>query len=416
MSYTIEHEIARNGEQTIKVNGFYYYSKYNPQQDVERALQQVVKEQTQTVVIFGLGLGYHAQYLATHYPALCIIIVETEQELYNYFSTQQSVVTLLQNPRVQLVKQFNNELLLPHTELYIVQAWQKGLVNRELQRAIQNVLISRTSAKDVPLLEQNAQANMLKIKQTAKPLAHILAGKTAILVSAGPSLDTQIQYLSEHVEDAFIICVAAAYPALEKHGIQPHAIISVDPNPVVMRQAVPNTFTGLRFYGVTVYPSMWTADEHNVIALFQQGLHLSEQIAEQLHAPTFSVGGSVATWAFSLLCYMGAGTIVLVGQDLAYIEGKTHAAASSSAQALKEIHSSVYVDNNNGGQTPTSSSWEYFRTFFEHQIAQHPTIQVYNTSVFGAKIKGAPLLQGQNISYSFSSHDYENIIQKAFGQ
>lgn len=412
MSYQIEIEQAKNGQLTLKVNGYYYYSKYNPARDVQQQLATTMQHTAKRYVVFGFGLGYHADYILQQNLQAHVVIVETETAIFEHIAQHVNIQSLLQHERVEVVHQLQHVQLHEGDAVFITAAWQKGLVNRELQHVLQNYTISQSLQHQHELLEHNYHRNIVKDFNTITPLQKQLQGQTAILVSAGPSLDTQIEFLKRHQHDAFILCVAAATDTLKKHDITPHAIITVDPNPVVMRQKIAADFQGLRFYGITVYPDMWHTQEQRAYALFQKGLSQSEAYAQQHQLHCLDVGGSVATWALSVLFYMQPATIILVGQDLAYVDGKTHAQGSSSQQTMREIHASVKVKNNAGGYTPTANSWEYFRTSFEQQIAKHPSVNVYNTSLYGAKIAGAAYLQHPaSVNFSFNEEKFWQNIE-----
>jgi len=90
---------------------------------------------------------------------------------------------------------------------------------------------------------------------------------------------------------------------------------------------------------------------------------------------------------------MGANPIVMIGQDLAWTQGKHHAEGyviQYSATSLQERYDSGFdVEGYDGQPVRTEKQLLYYKTWFEHRIKQMPETMVINATEGGAKIEGA---------------------------
>lgn len=106
-------------------------------------------------------------------------------------------------------------------------------------------------------------------------------------------------------------------------------------------------------------------------------------------------GKSVATAILSIAIKGGANPIVFVGQDLAFVDNKTHTASYTE---MYSIDNTVSEDGNykkvlgvDGTYLKTTTSLLNFKYWIEKAIALNPGIRFINASK-GAQIKGAPAM------------------------
>ena len=97
--------------------------------------------------------------------------------------------------------------------------------------------------------------------------------------------------------------------------------------------------------------------------------------------------GSVAGLALEAAIRLGAKRIYLVGQDLAYPDGKTYA-EGMPYQADAGSRGTMLVPAVDGGMVPTSEAFHWFRQGLEAQIAKYDQVEYINMSKHGALIKG----------------------------
>jgi len=147
----------------------------------------------------------------------------------------------------------------------------------------------------------------------------------AILISAGPSLDKNIHLLHEVANSAVLVAVDAAVKPLLARGIEPHFVLSVDPQ----------THNGAHFDDVrlertrmvleaSVYPkTMRQFAGRRFVASLEGSFYqfLMQYVEEKGQLKGW---GSVATLAFDFARKLGCDPIIFLGQDLSFTGGRTY--------------------------------------------------------------------------------------------
>lgn len=213
----------------------------------------------------------------------------------------------------------------------------------------------------------------------------------AIIVAAGPSLDKNIEELKNAKNRALIIAVDSSLRVLLKHDIVPDLVVSID------GVKMPAHFDYPGADRVPLVCLMNTnyriVEKHHGITFFTNDLnpHLQKFFTEQnLFLPVVGSGGSVANTAMSVAEIMDMKTIILVGQDLAYTDNKTHSVDSvrgswgTDASKLE----GMMVEGYDGQQVWSSTEYELYRLWIEEEILTHPELKIINATEGGAKIKG----------------------------
>lgn len=407
---------SKNGQLNLEVNGLCYYSKYNPDKDVEKFLLSQLVDGKKRYILFGLGLGYHAQKLL-ELDAKEIIVFENDLSLLYEVNKRIDLKKLFSHPRLKLVTDWQ-DLKISNSEdrMIILPAWYKTLEDVHMKEVFQSIIINRTSEKSNTLLNDNFTANVKQDFCHMMPLENILRDKKAILVAAGPSLDDEIEFLRRAKGKCLILAVGAAYQTLIRHEIEPDAIIITDPNPTVYTQIEHIVLNIPLFFASTAFPKVILHDAPLKVMLFQRGVKLSEEYANNNGINLLETGGSVANMAFSLLMFMGCKSLIFVGQDLAYVDGKNHSEQSPSNILVKNKINSLFTTISNEGKiVDTSGSWNYFRSFFEKEIPKYRNVEFINTSLKGAKIQGTRYLNSQEISIeSIEKLNYTNLLIEQF--
>lgn len=221
---------------------------------------------------------------------------------------------------------------------------------------------------------------------------HIPEGTTAILVSAGPSLDKNIEYLKNAKGKAFIISVDSALNALLKRDIVPDIFITVDGKKMeahfkdertktipmvcnlVSNMNVVSSHTGKRFF---------ISDSNRYIDKILAKLGRTLPVVES--------GGSVANSAYSFLELLGFKTIIMVGQDLAYTDNRTHAVDTIRGSWNLDItrEKVVELEGYFGEIVKSSNEFVMYLDWFENEILKKPNVTMINATEGGAKIHGA---------------------------
>lgn|SRR3990167_4667400 len=231
------------------------------------------------------------------------------------------------------------------------------------------------------------------------------AGKFAVLVAAGPSLDGQWEQLRRLRSDplaAFLI-VGRTYRAAMANGVWPDFVVECemyDWNRALWYFAPippPHTILACTQSVCPDIMSAWPGDkcvlmDHNTAQLYKM----------KPHTDSIDGGNSVAHLAFNLAHFIGCNPICLAGVDLGYPDGKdqndTHARGTfhewggDMKKAEHTFQEAIAVEGNDGKPLRSSPAYRRFGTFFELQIEKFrrdkPDLKVYSFSPRGQKMSG----------------------------
>lgn len=224
-----------------------------------------------------------------------------------------------------------------------------------------------------------------------------ISDRPAIIVAAGPSLDKNIEVLRKAKGKALLITVDAAAKSMVKKGILPDLVVSIDP---IKDEGVLGEEQLLK---CALVPSLFShykiVEQHRGCVFFQTGesefgRYIYEKYGKEMYA--LPSGGSVANSAFSLAEILGFKTIILVGQDLSYPDGKVHASSAIYQNCLdnqidEKSSRYFYVEANDGGSVLTEYNMNAYRKWFEEQAAKNE-IKIVNATEGGAKIRGTEVM------------------------
>ena len=256
--------------------------------------------------------------------------------------------------------------------------------------------------------QKNTFANlaMLMGAPDVGELKDAFRGCSIILVSAGPSLDESIGFIEENRERCIIVAVNSSYRALRNAGITPHFVLAADPY-----QYTDKGFEGVacdetrlicpfivcpnvvpRFEGRT-----FTWSQNNLLASnvrLSLGLEFGSRILEM---------GTVSACIFDVAEIFGCSRIFFVGQDLAAkADGQLHAADSFYSDLYGN---KVVMDNcrfmlgNTVDRVPVEEKlFVYLKTFEQLAKERGSTLELVNTSHFGARIEGIPFVRLEEVS------------------
>lgn len=159
-------------------------------------------------------------------------------------------------------------------------------------------------------------------------LGRAFEGVPAFVVGAGPSLGKNAEQLRLAKRKGIVIAVDVACKALAKMGIEPDVVVCLEGlNLSHHLRALPFIDTVVRCFSLAAHPESLKTGRGPLLPFYERLPQFSpiEEIGGSRGA---SVGGSVSTVAFSIAERLGCSPIVLVGQDLAYTDGRTHAAGT----------------------------------------------------------------------------------------
>lgn len=243
--------------------------------------------------------------------------------------------------------------------------------------------------------------NLLR-SYTLADLAGKFAGRAAIIVSAGPSLEKNVHLLRDVQDKCIIIAVDTILRKLLGLGIQPHFVVALER----VRETYDVHFADLPGEPVGVVPVIssvcvpeicGTWDGPFILAF--KTLPLDVWFAEELGLSILKAGNSCAHMGIPLALLLGCRNVALIGQDLSFAAGgKAHASGTGWDQKggeREQIYKRAYfsetfeAEGQLGEKVQTTPVWFSFKRVFEEFILDSPALTVYNATEGGILIKGA---------------------------
>lgn len=379
-------EFARNGQKTLLLNSKYIYSKYNPQNDIERFLGNEIKPDSSCFLMIGLGLGYHIDYILKKIPQVEIQYILLDEQEESFCSKH-----ILNDKRV---RRYNaNENFNAQAQIIIPQPFLNALNDTHpLFSFIEDIKIRQMSYERFrDQMFENFNENI----KLFKPLDKIQNKKSkAALVSSGPSLNETIHWLKKYEHEFDIYCVGSALKVLLKENIYPKKVFMIDAQDTMIAQITEQYIGELVFLSTANFKAVMKHLGPKQI-IFQKGYELAESFAKEKSQPLFETGGSVATTAFSYIEWADYKSLYLFGQDLGFVGNETHSKYSTSGRMTMLAEKLLTVTANDGTEIFTTRNLMAYKRWFDQQC-EKTNLHVYNTAKKGAFIKGTTFLDSSN--------------------
>lgn len=257
-------------------------------------------------------------------------------------------------------------------------------------------------------------------------------GKTAVVISAGPTLDRNLETIKKYRDNIILISVGPAMKTLIGNNIIPDFLCIIEANDCSKQIA------GLDLKDVNFITEPFSNPNLRKFDFKKTYSHISSNFPVNsfwcsiagINNNEYSSKGTVSYTALNIARLLGCSKIVLVGQDLAYIEGQCYSKNSAykdlictynktsgkweitakdfenycmslanddnpeirKQKALKRINdlnkSLYYVKGINGDMLPTESVYAAFIKPLSDYTKIYPDREYINTSLVGAQIDG----------------------------
>ena len=388
------------------------HSRHDPAGEARRALDGSGVEASRFIVLLGLGAGYLLEEVLRRAPRDAqVVVVEPVSDVLRKAAGLRDLSGALLDSRVTLFVgekpgditrrldpatwglSFRQPRLIEHPG-YAAFA---GPYLEGMRRAVIDLFeIEKTGVATRAAGQKAFNANIFRnLPRLARSpgvaeLFGLFAGRPAVIASAGPSLGKQLPLLKELQGRAVIICVDTAMRALLAAGVRPDLVAAVDFTPVNYRH-----FAGVDTSGLTVvaasivYPRCLEAHGGPLFSLFNEYPVVDWLTPLIGTRGQVTIGDSTAHMAFHLAERLGCSKIILIGQDLAYTGGKTHAeGVATRADAGEKGGDRIMVEGWSGGAVATSAALLTMLKHFEAKIAASRA-EVINATEGGARIYGA---------------------------
>ncbi|MDR2105221.1 MAG: DUF115 domain-containing protein, partial [Deferribacteraceae bacterium] len=399
-----------------------YYNAVDPLAAAADELSRRNMRLPQLTVFLGLGLGYHviAHINANPGAIECIIIFEHDPELIKTAFSAQDYTSLINSKRVTLcfilappaffptlfdgLQQGNTKFYLKAINIVELES----AIGKNMQYYSSCVKVLRDSVSAAFMHFGNApDDSLIGIRNTFRNINTIIdydgiiklkgafKDKPGIVVATGPSLNKNIDLLADLQDRAVIAAADASLKVMLDKGYRPHLVTSLErglPTAKLFEGAVKSDLEDIYLAACPVVdPATYEAYPGEKIIVYRpfatfQWLEIEKGVID--------TGPSSGNMAFALLAYLGCNPIILIGQDLAFEEGRTHADGAtygSRVESYMQQQNLVLVPGNFTTHVTSSKTFQYFLQYYEKQISLYSG-KVINATEGGARIIGTELL------------------------
>lgn len=427
----------------------------DPEAYAREAIEAYRRDHPKLIVLYGFGLGYILKNLLEDFGqnACHIIIVEHDIELVwhalHFMDWSEEIKgirlewfinTPLETVEAELREYLShqdrftfNKTLLPIYDKVSLSFEQNYYLSfaQKFKSAIDyhSTMLLSPPAEDTYLAYTNLIENMPSSLNV--PSFHVLKGAfknfPGILVSTGPSLEKHFDFLRSVNNRAVIICADSALRTLQKNGIEPHFVGTLErvtETKYFFENLEPTPNTWLLLTPI-IWPETYSGYKgpraHMMRSLGQMQYFWPEAEA-QYTGNTCSHVGLIA------LRDMGCNPIILLGQDFAFdrYSEKTHAGIQPptiakvegkvrehAQEAVNQGNDQWMVEGNNGEKILTSHWLRDFHIKTE-DILSKMDVTCYNSipADYGAKIAHTIRIEpSETHKYLGASKDVTGIIR-----
>ncbi|ESP94716.1 motility associated factor glycosyltransferase family protein [Pseudoalteromonas luteoviolacea] len=394
------------------------------------------KPQRGTLIVLGLGAGYHIPKLLSKIRYTDVIVVESSAEHYAMACQHINFAALHAEceSRAGSINFFNIESY----DQFLSE--MKGLIDQNGVHLLSDISLYRHYS--TPLTDQifsefkqwrNSFASMwgfledelLGLKHTSENRLNSTVSChenvfsefesfPVVIVGNGPSLDKSIDELKKQSDHAFIVSCGTSLAPLMKAGIKPDFHIEMERTSVnfEIKEAElvdPSNKDVVLIALSTVYPKLLTQFDNRIV--FAKGNDLGAELANLSGdgcKALYHCNPTVTNMAVASFIRMGFKNIILLGCDYGYVDHQKHHSQLSSYYEPTNLLSNVNFDNEmkvKGNFRPfvyTSRIFNEARAAQERLLGYNPSATVTNTSD-GAHIKGTQVANFEDLKFDKKS-------------
>ena len=353
----IECEKTRSGDFTCRLMGdneklLYLHSRYDPIKEaekwadgvMEKARQQQEKNEgriSMCYVIDGFGLGYHIEALHKRLKGdIFLVISENNLALirtalvlrdFSEVLKDNKIIFITRNDRDEIFKRLYDIGILITLGIVFTRSMQN--VGQNFHNSVHQALnefVSFLRSHTISVLANSITtctniANNLRAYAECGPvnvLKNRFKGYPAVVVSAGPSLQKNIDLLKEIRDRVVVIAVQTTLRPLLAKGIKPDFVTSLDYHEVSKRfyEGLQDQLSDIHLIAEPKV-SWHVLDKymgHGPISILGNEFANLLLMDQKVKHDTIPAGATVAHLAFYLGQYMGTDPVIFIGQDLGY--------------------------------------------------------------------------------------------------
>ena len=461
--------VRENGAYNLIYKGKYVHNKLNPLGEAQEVFSMCANTPVSIHLVYGMGLGYLFQVVSANSQGTVILyepdlnIVRVVFELVDFSADiiKQNVYFTDSLDDVSDIIYKKSGMQNTPEMLSLVSQREfdpQGFDNlvKKLQDMVGSYSLNLRYTKErlypaLKMLLKNVP-NLVN-EMPLVSLKDIYKGKTAVVVSAGPTLDRNIETIKKYRDRMVVITVGTALRTLVAHGIKPDFLC------IIETYNSSRQVEGLDLSDVNFVTEPYSNFKLRSFNYKNTYLHISSNMpinnfwAEISNENTdeYVSKGTVSYTALNTARILGCSKIILVGQDLAYIGGQCYSKDSAykdlsceynsekgkweiaaknfeefamaispspnpetrakvAKSRLERLNNSLYyVKGVKGDMIPTESVYAAFVEPLSEFTQSFEGIEYINTSLVGAQIDGF-----ENMSLEDAIKDSSSVEKQEF--
>lgn len=414
---------AQSGDPTLSYQGQCIHSKYDPKREAERTIADSTLFPSEGCVFSGIGLAWHAEQYALLNPRGAVALVESNTDILALALACRPLDHLLSHPSLMIVVSVTPEIahdlletagfadfvIFSQPSLQKANAeWYSRFTAIARRKTEKTRINSNTLRKFGSLWLSNMGKNLgeMRSRSGIDSFKGLFPGIPAVLLAAGPSLDSILPHLGELSKRCVVICVDTALRACTRMGIQPDFIVLVDPQYWNWRhldgQSCPDSFLiteGAAWPAVFRFPCRAIC---LCSSLFPLGKYLEQKTRVK---GELGAGGSVSTTAWDFARFLGVSEVFAAGLDLSFPDKQTHFSGSifeerthctstrispAETAGYRALTSAkpYFARNYEGKDVLTDKRLNLYAWWFENRLAQEGSPKTSTITPQGLHIAG----------------------------
>lgn len=339
---------TRDGQLVLREDGVLLGSAYDSIRDAEQLATNMSKEPADLMIAIGFGMGTQFERYLEKNPGT-LIIYEPSLTRLRAALHQTSIVKLFEKHRDCYITydldQFTRILDVRYASGLRIQVFpHPALLRLDVKRV--SAAVERAQrvkeASDTRILTSVDRLmpwaaivahNGRRIAESTQisDLKNAFDGKVAVVCAAGPSLDKQLPLLRQYRDRVVVIAIGQTLKALRAAGISPdlvHILESQD----VAHQLTESGGTADLCVALSpdCHPAVFDVPTRACFTASVSSSPFGHWIAKVTGHSTIRVGGgTVAQGAVGIASILGVKSIALIGQDLAFTDGRAYAKGSA---------------------------------------------------------------------------------------
>ncbi len=341
-----EYEIkeAKSGDNILFKGGRSVDNNIDPIWDAVEKFNGLKDKSVKSItVIYGLGLGYILKEFSKRLDGK-IIIYEPDLELLRISLEIVDFSEEFKNSKIILTNTFE-DIENAYSNLFFVN-YKLNIICSDyyLEDDLQNLKKLKSKIEETHGIYQSNYSNAIKkstvwtkalieniLSVLKNPDLHVLKdkfkGKPAVIISAGPSLDKNIQDIKPYRDSVIVFCVGTAFKAAVKHGIIPDFVVVIETSFLTKIQIdLPELEKVNVIVGTNTFKGVFDLKPASFFNYHSNKTPAAKNFGEILGVPInlYETAGTVSIISLYAAKMLGCDKIILIGQDLAYTDNNCY--------------------------------------------------------------------------------------------